>query len=110
MAPRPLQRGAWLALLFAMAVTGAAAQANQEGARLYQAKGCALCHGKEGRAPVQPDYPRLDGQNSAYLLRQMKDIKSGRRDNGESRTMRTIMAFVNETEMWLIAEYLSRLK
>ena len=98
-----------LAASLVFASIASAAEAGADGARLYQVKGCSHCHGNEGRIPVQPNYPKLAGQNLAYLMRQMKDIKSGRRDNAESRTMRTIMEFVNETEMKLIAKYLSRL-
>ena len=40
---------------------------------------CAACHGADGKA-VAATYPNLAGQNPRYLLRQLKAIKSKKRD------------------------------
>ena len=53
-----------------------------EGAALFKAKGCLTCHGEDGSHPVIQDYPVIAGQNANYLLRQMRDIRDGRRTNG----------------------------
>ena len=81
-----------------------------DGATLYKTKTCIACHGPEGRKPIQPNYPRLAGQNKAYLLQQMKDIKSGARNNGNTAAMKGVMHLVNDAEMEAIADYLSSLK
>ena len=81
-----------------------------DGASLYKTKTCIACHGPEGRKPIQPNYPRLAGQNKAYLLQQMKDIKSGARNNGNTAAMKGVMHLVNDQEMEAIADYLSKLK
>ena len=39
---------------------------------------CAACHGAEGVSAV-PMYPNLAGQKEAYLVKQLKDFKSGAR-------------------------------
>ena len=39
---------------------------------------CAACHGAEGISAV-PMYPNLAGQKEAYLVKQLKDFKSGAR-------------------------------
>ena len=83
-----------------------------DGGALYSnpAKGgCTACHGKDAKSPLMPAYPKLAGQNEAYLLQQMKDIKSGARSNGQTAAMKGIMHLVNEEEMAAMAKYLSGL-
>jgi len=79
------------------------------GATLYNEKGCVSCHGSEGKMPIMLLYPKLAGQNQDYALVQLKDIKSGARDNGQSIIMKGIMQGVNEEEMTLIAQWLTSL-
>lgn len=81
-----------------------------DGAALYTAKSCQTCHGADGKAPIMPMYPKLNGQNKEYLLAQMKDIKSGARSNGMSAAMKAMVASVTEEEMSAIADYLSQVK
>jgi cytochrome c len=69
------------------------------GAKLYARATCVACHGKDAKTPIMPDYPRLAGQNAAYAERQMLDIKSGARSNGNTAAMKGIMPLVNETEI-----------
>ena len=57
-----------------------------------------------------PDYPKIAGQNKAYILRQMTDIKSGKRANGNAAAMQGVMVIVNEEEIKDIAEYVSSMK
>ena len=72
--------------------------------------GCTACHGKDAKTPIMGQYPKLAGQNEAYLLQQMKDIKSGKRNNGMTAAMKGIMHMVNDEEMAAMAKYLSGLK
>ncbi len=46
-----------------------------------KSKACAACHGPDGNAPVGPDFPRLAGQHYDYLLKTLRDYKSGARKN-----------------------------
>lgn len=80
-----------------------------DGETLYAQKGCSACHGAGGSQPIAPLYPLLAGQNKEYLVRQMRDIKSGERDNGQSPVMQATMASVSDAELVAIAEYLSGL-
>ena len=57
-----------------------------------------------------PLYPRLAGQNKEYLIQQMHDIKSGKRDNGQAAVMKPIVANLSDDEIAAIAEYLSGVK
>jgi cytochrome c len=82
----------------------------QDGAQLFATKTCLACHGKDAKTPLLPDYPRLAGQMKDYLFRQMVDIKSGARSNGNTAAMKGVMPLVNEEEMQAIAAWLSTLK
>lgn len=39
---------------------------------------CAACHGEDGNSMV-PTFPKLAGQNEAYLIKQIQDIRDKRR-------------------------------
>jgi cytochrome c553 len=41
---------------------------------------CAACHGADGNSAT-PDFPKLAGQHSDYLVKALKDYKSGKRKN-----------------------------
>ena len=81
-----------------------------DGAELYKSKTCLTCHGKDGKTTIMPSYPKVAGQNEAYALQQMKDIKSGKRANGMSAAMKGIMHLVSDEEMEALAKYLSTLQ
>ena len=81
-----------------------------DGAKLYQEKTCVACHGKDAKKPLTPAYPNLAGQNAAYAEQQMKDIKSGARNNGQTAAMKGVMHLVNDEEIKALADYLSKLK
>lgn len=80
-----------------------------DGAQLYKTKTCFTCHGKDGKTPILDTYPKIAGQNPAYSLQQMKDIKSGARANGLSAAMKGVMHLVNDDEMKALAEYIATL-
>lgn len=80
-----------------------------DGKALYTAKGCTACHGADAKSPIMPTYPKIAGQGKEYLVQQMTDIKSGKRNNGQSAVMKGIMAGVSEDEIKALAEYLSGL-
>jgi len=81
-----------------------------DGAALFQEKTCTACHGKDAKKPLMPNYPKLAGQNAAYAEQQMKDIKSGARNNGQTAAMKGVMHLVSDEEIKALSEYLSKLK
>lgn len=93
----------------AVAVLAAGAAGAADGGTLYSEKGCAACHGADGNSPINSSYPRLAGQNREYLIQQIKDIKSGQRDNGLTAQMRPIAEGLSEADIESIADYLSSL-
>lgn len=94
--------------LAAMSLSPCVAMA-ADGATLFQTKTCLACHGVDAKTPLMPIYPKLAGQNKDYVLAQMKDIKSGARDNGQTVIMKGIMFLVNDAEMEAIAGWLASL-
>lgn len=96
------------ALAFSIAAVGQAVAV--DGAALYAEKTCVACHGPGGKKPLLPDYPKIAGQNAAYLERQMLDIKSGTRANGNSAAMQGVMHLVSDAEIHTLADYISKLK
>ena len=87
-----------------------------DGAALYAEKTCIACHGKEGKKPMTPTFPKLAGQNAAYMEQQMRDIKSGARANASSAAMKGVMVnpegveLVSDKDIKDLALYLSKLK
>ena len=78
-----------------------------DGAALYKSKACWSCHGKDAKTPLMPIYPKLAGQSADYAYNQMQDIKSGKRNNGQSAAMKGVMGLVSDDEMRAIADWLS---
>lgn len=94
--------------IVALLIAGPALAA--DGAKLFQDKTCWSCHGKDGKKTILPDYPKIAGQNVKYIERQMLDIKSGVRANGNSAAMKGVMELVSEEEIKALADYVSKMK
>ncbi len=92
------------ALLLAMSP---AAVLSADGEKLFKTKTCSTCHGKDGKTPIMPMYPKIAGQNKEYTLQQLVDIKSGARSNGQSAAMKGVMHLVSDEEMKAISEYIA---
>jgi len=74
-----------VAILFGLALgwaqTGFTADASLVGdaaAGKAQTVACAACHGPDGNSAV-PTFPKLAGQGEKYLIKQLKDIRDGKR-------------------------------
>lgn len=62
---------------------------------------CAACHGPTGVAAIAT-YPNLAGQGAPYLLKQLKEFKSGARENA---VMLGMVAALDEETMANLAAY-----
>lgn len=91
-------------------ITLAASAVAADGETLYKTKTCFTCHGADGKTPIMDGYPKIAGQDAAYSLQQMKDIKSGARANGMSAAMKGVMHLVNEEEMKALADYIATME
>ena len=64
------------------------AHAGNPDAGKEKSRTCAACHGADGNSATG-EFPRLAGQHSDYLLKAMKDYKSGARKNPMMMPMMT---------------------
>ena len=80
----------------------------EAGEQLAKANRCASCHqeGYAGRDAV----PRLAGQREAYLLKALRDFKSGKRRGGGVAAMPDAVYPLSDTGLQALAHYLSRLR
>jgi cytochrome c len=78
-----------------------------DGEALFKSKTCWSCHGKDAKTPIMPMYPKIAGQNADYAYNQMKDIKSGARNNGQTAAMKGVMSLVSDEEMRAIADWVA---
>ncbi len=67
---------------------------------------CAGCHGADGNSMVAA-FPKLAGQQKVYLLRELKDYKSGKR---VSEVMVPLVANLSEDELTQLAAYYAKQK
>ncbi|HYK24675.1 MAG TPA: c-type cytochrome [Steroidobacteraceae bacterium] len=66
---------------------------------------CVACHGADG-VGVIPQYPTIAGQHPDYIVQALKEYKSGGRKNP---VMAGMAAQVKEDDMWVIADYYSKI-
>jgi cytochrome c553 len=74
-----------------------------QGAGSVTVTACAPCHGA-GTAATQtaPNFPRLDGQHAAYLDKQLREYKSGKR---QSAIMAPIIAALKKQQISGMAKH-----
>nr|WP_297799674.1 c-type cytochrome [Arenimonas sp. GDDSR-1] len=85
----------------AMGVKGDAAAGKQKAAA------CAACHGADGNKTLDNTYPKLAGQYPDYLLKALKDYKSGKRVNA---VMAGQVQALTDADMANLAVYFGSLK
>lgn len=78
-----------------------------KGKELYE-KQCAECHGKNGQGNKEKFYPVIAGQHYKYLLRQMTEIRDGKRRNANPDMVKIIKPYTNE-QLVSISAYQSSL-
>jgi cytochrome c553 len=64
---------------------------------------CQTCHGLDGMAKL-PDAPNLAGQNEVYLVKALKDFRSGTRKND---MMSLVIAGLKDEDVSDLAAYFS---
>ena len=67
---------------------------------------CAACHGPDGNSS-NPLWPNLAGQHAAYLVKQLKDFKSGAR---KDPVMAPMAVPLSDKDMENLAAYYSSQK
>ncbi len=72
-----------------------AAMQISKGKELYE-KQCLECHGKNGEGNKEKFFPVIAGQHYKYLLRQMTEIRDGKRRNANPDMVKIIKPYTNE--------------
>jgi cytochrome c553 len=80
------------------------AQDAAKGATLF--KQCILCHGEKGDGNPAQKAPRISGQYDWYIVKQLEDIKAGRRKNP---IMNPFLAKLTPADFKDLAAYISKL-
>lgn len=95
-------------ILIALAALALAGQASALGVKGNAAAGkqkavvCAACHGADGNKTLDNTYPKLAGQYPDYLLKALRDYKSGKRVNA---VMAGQVQALSEADMANLAVY-----
>jgi len=97
-----------LALLAGLTSFAALAQVTGDPAKGADVAGklCVACHGADGNSLV-PNFPKLAGQHAEYLLKQLQDFKSKRR---QTETMAPQIAELSADDMANLAAHFARQK
>jgi cytochrome c553 len=84
--------------------------------RLYRAgnseiavAACSACHSPTGKGNAPAGFPSLSGQHAEYTLQQLRDFRSGVRQNDGSEMMRTVVERLTDKELEALASYVSGL-
>ena len=73
------------------------------GAAPAAAQTCAACHGPDG-VGILPEYPTIAGQHADYLVRALRDYRSGRRRNA---VMNGFAQQLSDADIAAVAAYFS---
>ena len=71
--------------------------------------GCINCHGKDGKGKSKSNslFPIIGGQSKPYIIKQLNDLKAGKRANDPAGMMGDIAKKLSDTEIKAVAEFLS---
>ena len=89
--------------VLALAATHAQAAGDPEAGKAKSVT-CSICHGSDGKAQI-PMYPRLAGQNLAYLTYAIKAYRSGERKGAMSGMMTPNVMALSDQDIEDLAAY-----
>ncbi|MDH0336022.1 cytochrome c4 [Pseudomonas otitidis] len=92
-----------VSLLLTLGITGLAHAAGDAKAGQAKTAVCGACHGPDGNS-LAPNFPKLAGQGERYLLKQLHDIKDGKRQVLE---MTGLLTNLSDQDLQDIAAYYS---
>jgi len=71
---------------------------------------CASCHGADGQQTTSPRYPKICGQNSAYLIAALKAYRDGQRTGTEASLMAAMTKPLSNSDISSLAAYISTMR
>ena len=95
-----------LIALAALVCSGSALASGNMVAGKDKAKPCFACHGEDGNATTDAQYPRLAGQYHDYLEQALREYKNGKRKNP---IMGGFATTLSEQDILDVAAYFSAL-
>ena len=66
---------------------------------------CRACHGVKGAAPIMASYPKLNGQNQAYLEQSLNAYRNDQRSGGMAAVMAAQAKMLNAEEITALSAY-----
>lgn len=94
-----------LALALLLVAGAASAKGDIEAGKTKSAT-CAACHGPDGNAGIDPQYPRLAGQYADYIARALHEYKS---DDRKNPIMKGFATTLSDADIDNLAAYYSSL-
>jgi cytochrome c553 len=79
----------------------------KRGEELYK-KDCQTCHGATGEGDVAKFIPLLAGQHYKYMLRQIGEMREGKRKNADKDMVKVIKP-LSDADLDAVSDYMSRL-
>lgn len=77
---------------------------------------CTACHSPTGVGNAPAGFPRLSGQHADYVATQLKAYRAaadgdaaGRSNDGDTKPMRSVAAYLTDSEITAVANYVSGL-
>ncbi|QGZ64827.1 c-type cytochrome [Paraburkholderia acidisoli] len=70
---------------------------------------CVACHGADGRTPTSPGFPRIGGQNPAYVAAALRAYRSGERNGGMAAMMQPMAKPLSDQDIDNLASYIATL-
>ena len=104
-----MQRIVFSMVLGALGASASAADVAR-GAALAKTHNCASCHGADFNKPIDPSYPKLDGQHADYLTTALRAYKRGAGPNGRvNPIMAALVQPLSNRDMADLGAYLGSL-
>ncbi len=70
---------------------------------------CVACHGANGLSPTSPGFPKIGGQNAAYLAAALHAYKAGQRTGGTAQMMQPMAQGLSDQDIDNLSAYLATL-
>lgn len=83
------------------------AQDAERGEKLYNK--CMSCHGKDGMGKKSQNAPMIAGQYEWYIVSQVNNIISGKRENKNTKKMYPFVKNLNKKDIADLASYIASL-
>ena len=96
-----------LLLGFSLVCSGSIAS-SAHAAAPSKAATCAACHGQDGGKTLMPNYPKIKGQNKAYITAVLKEYKAGTRKGGNAAIMNAQASSLSNADIEALADYYSK--